>query len=303
MSGRCFRRANLAHTMLYLPQFPTLEGRAMTARPDPSVFDRERFGVGQPVPRTEDPVLVRGEGRYTDDLSAEGQVYLAMVRSPIAHGTIRSIDLDQARAMEGVLGAWTGADLKEAGYGRFVSKITFPNRDGSPYRQPVRYPLAIDRVRYVGDPVAFVVATSPALAKDAAEAVVVEIEQLPTVMEVAEAVKADAPLLYDNIPGNTTLDYYHGDAAATEAAFGQAAHVARLSLVDFADHHQSDGAARLPCILRCGARALDATCADAGRVWLPRPARRRHPRRSSRECNGSNGPCRRFVWHARSGLS
>lgn len=204
----------------------------MTARPDPTQFDGEKFGVGQPVPRKEDPMLLRGEGRYTDDLHAEGQLHVAMVRSTIAHGVIQSIDLEPALAIDGVLGAWTGKDLVEAGYGVFVSKIVFPNRDGSPYRQPVRYPLAHDRVRYVGDPVAFVVATTAEIARDAAEAVSIEIDPLPVVMEPADAVKPDAPQLYDNVPNNVTLDYYHGDGEAVAAAFAKAAHVAKLSLAD-----------------------------------------------------------------------
>ncbi|WP_342363209.1 xanthine dehydrogenase family protein molybdopterin-binding subunit [Terrarubrum flagellatum] len=204
----------------------------MTARPDPSQFDAEKFGVGQPVPRKEDPVLLRGEGRYTDDKHVEGELHVAMVRSPIAHGVINGIDLEPAREVEGVLGAWTGADLIEAGYGRFVSKLNFPNRDGSAYRQPIRYPLAHERVRYVGDPVAFVVATSAVIAKDAAEKVGLDIEALPVVLEPSEAVKSGAPLLYDEVPENTTLDFYHGDAEATAAAFAKAAHVAKLSLVD-----------------------------------------------------------------------
>ncbi|MBN9064486.1 MAG: carbon monoxide dehydrogenase [Rhizobiales bacterium 65-9] len=204
----------------------------MSARPDPYQFDAEKFGVGQPIPRKEDPVLVRGEGRYTDDLHAEAQIYIAMVRSPIAHGRIRSIDLEAALAIEGVLGAWTGADLKDAGYGRFVSKITFPNRDGSPYRQPERYPLAHDRVRYVGDPVAFVAAVSANVAKEAAEAVALDIESLPPALEMADAVAPGAARLYDDIPDNVTLDYHHGDAEATAAAFAKARHVARLTLED-----------------------------------------------------------------------
>ena len=116
-----------------------------------------------------------------------------MVRSQIAHGIIRSIDLNPALAIDGVLGAWTGTDLREAGYGQFISKINFPNRDGSPYRQPVRYPLAIERVRYVGDPIAFVVATSAAIAKDAAEAVAVDVDPLPPVTTMEDAVRPDAP--------------------------------------------------------------------------------------------------------------
>ena len=204
----------------------------MPASANPTRFDIQKFGIGQPVPRAEDPVLLRGKGRYTDDISAEGQVYLTVVRSTVAHGILKSVDVAPALAMEGVLGAWTGADLKNAGYGRIIAKASMNNKDGTPFKQPSQYPLATDRVRYVGDPVAFVVATSAMRAKDAAESVVVEIDPLPVVLDLAEAVKPGAPQLFDDIPNNTVLDFHHGDKGATAAAFAKAAHVARLSLVN-----------------------------------------------------------------------
>ncbi|MBU6499005.1 MAG: xanthine dehydrogenase family protein molybdopterin-binding subunit [Rhodospirillales bacterium] len=191
-----------------------------------------KFGVGQPVPRTEDPVLLRGQGRYTDDISAPDQVYLVMVRSPVAHGLIRTIDTAHARTMPGVLGIWTATDLRQAGLGPFTSIVSLQGRDGTPFRQPERWALATDRVRYVGDPVACVAAVSLTAARDAAEAVVVEIDQLPVVFDPAEAVRPGAPLLFDDIPNNTVLDFHSGDSARTEAAFAAAAHVVRLSLAD-----------------------------------------------------------------------
>src|SRR5713226_8000332 len=97
----------------------------------------QKFGVGQPVPRTEDPRLVRGEGRYTDDINLPGQAYVAIVRSRHAHGVIRNIDLAAARAMPGVLGAYTGADLAAGGYGTLKCVVGFKNRDGSDMRKPV----------------------------------------------------------------------------------------------------------------------------------------------------------------------
>src|SRR6202011_4147017 len=137
----------------------------------------QKFGIGQPVPRTEDPKLVRGEGRYTDDVSLPGQASAAIVRSRHAHGVIRKIDLAPARAMPGVIAAYTGADL--AGYGPLKCNVGFKNRDGSDMRKPKRPALAGDKVRFVGDPIAFVVAETPAQARDAAEAVEVEIDPLP----------------------------------------------------------------------------------------------------------------------------
>src|SRR5258708_22618054 len=116
-----------------------------------------KFGIGQPVRRTEDPKLVRGEGRFTDDVGVTGQAYAVMVRSRHAHGVIRAIDVAAARTMPGVLGVYTGADLAAAGYGTFKCIVNFNNRDGSAMRKPARPALPTDNVRFVGDPIACVV--------------------------------------------------------------------------------------------------------------------------------------------------
>jgi len=190
----------------------------------------EKFAVGQSVPRREDPMLLRGRGRYTDDVSLPGQAYAVMVRSRHAHGVIRAIDADAARTMPGVLGIYTAADLK--GYGPLKCIVLFKNRDGSPMKKPWRGALAADKVRYVGDPVACVVAETVLAAKDAAEAVGLDIEMLPAVIAAQDAARDGAPLLYDDVPGNIALDYHFGDAAAVDAAFTAAAHVTRLRLVN-----------------------------------------------------------------------
>ena len=153
--------------------------QAANVRTDDAADDRlaiEKFAVGQSVPRREDPMLVRGLGHYTDDASLPGQAYGVMVRSRNAHGIIRAIDIEAARKMLGVLGVYTGADLKD--YGPLKCIVALTNRDGSPLKKPRRDVLAIDRVRYVGDPVAFVVAETLPQAKDAAEAVNLDIEPL-----------------------------------------------------------------------------------------------------------------------------
>ncbi|MGG5809176.1 xanthine dehydrogenase family protein molybdopterin-binding subunit [Falsiroseomonas sp. CW058] len=198
--------------------------------PDTNVFDptRLKFGIGQPVPRAEDPVLLTGRGRYTDDLSLPGQVWAVMVRSPYAHGVIRSVGTEGARAMPGVLGVWTGADL--ADYAPMTCGMPLKNRDGTPLVTTRRLPLATDKVRHVGDPVAFVVAETRAQAKDAAEAVEIEVDALDAVTEASAAAAPGAPLLYDDIPGNQVLDYAAGDSAKVAEAFGRAAHVTRLTL-------------------------------------------------------------------------
>ena len=190
-----------------------------------------KFGIGQPVTRQEDPVLLKGQGRYTDDINLPNQAYAVMVRSQVAHGIIKGIDTSAAKQMPGVLGVWTGADLNAAGFGPLKTLIPVPNRDGSPMKTPVRYSLATDKVRFVGDPVAFVVAGSLAEAKDAAEAVELDIESLPAVTDSRAAAESDAPIVFDDAPGNVCLDYHFGDSGKVAEAFAKAAHVARLPLV------------------------------------------------------------------------
>src|SRR3989454_11620006 len=135
------------------------------------------YRIGEPVRRTEDPTLLRGEGRYTDDLNDPGQAYAHMVRSPHAHGVLRGVDAEAARKMPGVLAVYTGADL--AAYGPHKCMLDFKQRDGSPMKRPIRRSLAEGKVRFVGDPVACVVAESAVQAKDAAEAGEVDIQPLP----------------------------------------------------------------------------------------------------------------------------
>jgi carbon-monoxide dehydrogenase large subunit len=202
-------------------------------RADELIADRmavEKFAVGQSAPRKEDPMLLRGQGHYTDDIALPGQVYAVMVRSQNAHGVIRSIDVEAARKMPGVLGVYTPADLKD--YGPLKCVVPFNNRDGSPMKKPLRTALATDKVRYVGDPVAFVVAETLLAAKDAAEAVNVDVEALPAVVSAEGAASVGAPQLYNDVPGNISLDYHYGDAEAVKAAFAKAAHVTKLSLVN-----------------------------------------------------------------------
>ncbi|HJS84989.1 MAG TPA: xanthine dehydrogenase family protein molybdopterin-binding subunit, partial [Acetobacteraceae bacterium] len=178
----------------------------------------------------EDPTLLRGEGRYTDDITLPGQAYAVMVRSSHAHGRIRGIDTSAAKAMPGVLGVFTGADLLAAGLGPMPSGAAFKNRDGSDMPKPVQPPLTTDKVRFVGDPVAVVVAETAKQARDAAEAVIVDVEPLPAVTTAAEAAAPGAPLVHDATPGNVILDFHHGDTAAVDAAFARAAHVTRVKI-------------------------------------------------------------------------
>jgi len=195
---------------------------------DPSLM---KFGVGQPVSRMEDPTLLRGRGSYTDDQNLPGQAYAVMVRSKIAHGVLKGVDGTQAAKMPGVLAILTYADMEAAGFGPMKCAVNFPQRDGSPMKTPPRHSLAKDKVRYVGEVIACVVAETAVQAKDAAEVVEPEIEELPAVTTPAQALAAGASQIHDEAPGNLVLDFHYGNAEAVKKAFAEAAHVTRLEIV------------------------------------------------------------------------
>ena len=184
--------------------------------------------IGDSVARTEDPTLLSGKGRYTDDINEPGQAYAYIVRSQHAHGVLKGINAEAAKAMPGVLAVYTAADL--AAYGPHKCALDFKMRDGTPMKRPVRKSLASGKVRYVGDPVACVVAQTALQAKDAAEAVEVDIDSLPAVTLPSEAAKPGAPQLYDDVPGNVQLDFLWGEPDKVAAAFASAAHITKLSL-------------------------------------------------------------------------
>jgi aerobic carbon-monoxide dehydrogenase large subunit len=202
----------------------------MNGQVDLTQFAEERYAVGQPVPRKEDPTLLRGEGRYSDDLNLPGQAHAVMVRSNAAHGIIRAIDTEAAKALPGVLAVLTGQDLIDAGLGNMPSGMSFKMRDGSDMPKPTQPILTTDKVRFVGDPVAIVVAETPKQAKDAAEAVFVDIDTLPAVTDAASAAAPGAPRVHDATPGNVILDFHHGDTNAVAAAFANAAHVTLIRI-------------------------------------------------------------------------
>ena len=204
----------------------------MTPDSDPMFSPTSLYGIGQPVKRTEDPQLLRGAGRYTDDLNLAHQAYAVMVRSPHAHGHLTAVDAAEALAMPGVLAVYTGADLAAAGYGGMKCPVTPPDRHGKPMLAPRRPALPTDRIRFAGEAVAVVVAETALQAKDAAELVMLEIEPLPAVTDARAAALPGAPLVHDEVPGNLALDFHYGDADAVAAAFAGAAHVTRLSLVN-----------------------------------------------------------------------
>jgi carbon-monoxide dehydrogenase large subunit len=190
-----------------------------------------RFGSGQAVRRIEDEGLLKGEGRYTDDVVPEGQLRLVFVRSPYPHARIVSVDTAAAKDMAGVVMVATGAELHAAGVKPIPGAAAF-RRAGGAGATPPRRVLAHEHVRFVGEAVALVVAETLQQARDAAEAVYVEYEELPHVTEPQQAVAGSAALLCDEAPDNIAAEMRHGDAAAAQAAFAQAAHRVRLEIVN-----------------------------------------------------------------------
>ena len=195
------------------------------------------FGIGASVKRREDQRLLTGEGRFADDFNGPGQAHAAFVRSPHAHADVLAIDAAPAKAVAGVLAVFTGHDLAADGVGGIPTLIAerggnIRSRDGSPFAEPTWLALATARVRHVGEPIAMVVATTPAQARDGAEAVVVRYAARPAVVDAVAALGDGAPQLHAVATRNRVYDWECGDAAATERAFASAAHVARLTLVD-----------------------------------------------------------------------
>ena len=191
-----------------------------------------KFGSGQAVNRIEDPALVQGQGGYTDDHAPEGQTFLAFTRSQYAHAEIVSIDLEAARAVPGVLAVFTGADLVAAGVKPIPVAPAFRRADGTPLASPPRHALAVGRVRFAGEQIVAVVAETRAAARAGADAVYVEYEALPAVVDAHSAIAPGAPQLCPQAPDNIAAEMRHGDAAATEAAFARAAHRVQLDLVN-----------------------------------------------------------------------
>ena len=189
-----------------------------------------RFGLGQPVRRTEDSRFLTGRGRYVDDLAPTNLAYAVILRSPHAHARIRSIDAADALNSPGVLAVLTGADAKAEGLGG-IGVYRLPAGFGGPKAfWPIRPILAFDRVRHVGDGVAVIVAETALQARDAAEQIVVDYELLPPIVSLESAGAADTPPIWDEADGNICFAYEIGDKRATDAAFGGAAHVTRLAI-------------------------------------------------------------------------
>jgi carbon-monoxide dehydrogenase large subunit len=190
-----------------------------------------RFGAGQSVKRLEDQRLLTGKGQFIDDKPEDGALWLHVLRSPHAHAKIASIVTRAAAAMTDVEAVYTGADLVADDIGTLPTLLVFPRPDGSPMTVPPRRLLAHEVVRFAGEPVAAVVAKSRVAAQTAAEAIVVEYQVLPSVVDPVAATKPGAPVVWAGAPDNIVAAMSYGDAAAVEAAFAKAAHVVSLDLV------------------------------------------------------------------------
>jgi len=193
--------------------------------------DNMRFGAGQPVKRLEDQRLLTGKGQFIDDRPEDGALWLHVLRSPHAHAKIASIDTKSASDMPGVAAVYTGADLIADDIGTLPTLLVFMRPDGKPMTVPPRRLLAHEIVRFAGEAVAAVVATSRVAAQTAAEAIAVEYEVLPAVVDPIEATKPGAPAVWAEAPDNIVAAMSYGDAAAVEAAFANATHKVSLDLV------------------------------------------------------------------------
>ena len=195
-----------------------------------------KYGVGQPVLRTEDPRLLKGVGKFNDDYSIDDMSYGYVLRSPYPHAEIISIDTSKAKNNPGVLDVFIGEDLHEDEIGGFPGPPPFfadlTKPDGSPLSYPPQYALTSDRVRYVGDPVAFIVADTLENAKDAAETIEIDYNQLPSVVDTSEAMDEGAAQLWEEVPNNFLFQAQVGDKEKTEKAFNEATHVVHVGLTN-----------------------------------------------------------------------
>jgi len=192
----------------------------------------ERRLIGASVKRKEDYRFLTGAGQYTDDIVLPQQTYGMFVRSPHAHARLGKIDVEAARGAPGVIAVFTGADLAAEKVGGLPCGWLIHSTDGSPMREPPHPVLATGKVRHVGDPVALVIAETAKAAKDAAELVTVDYDLLPAVADTAHAADSGQPAVHDEVPDNVCYTWGHGDKAATDAAFAQAAHVTTLEIVN-----------------------------------------------------------------------
>ena len=191
-----------------------------------------KFGLAQPVRRVEDPRLLKGAGRYTDDIVLPGMLFGVVLRSPHAAARLTRIETAAAVSLPGVKGVFTAADLAADGLGGLPCAAPVQNKDGSAMASPGHPVLATDAVRHVGDPVAFIAAETAKQARDAAELIEVDYDLLPSATDLASAMEPGVPQVWPEAANNIVFDWEIGDKAATEAQFAKAAHVTRLTVVN-----------------------------------------------------------------------
>ena len=191
-----------------------------------------RFGSGKEVRRLEDELLLKGQGKFTDDVTLPGQAHLVFLRSPYPHARLVSIDVQAALSLPGVMQITTGADLVKAGVKPLPTVAGFPRADGSAAASAPRNGLAVDKVRYVGEAVVAVVAQTVEQARNACEAVVIDYEELPMAVHLDDAMAPTAPLLCDTITDNIAAEMRHGNVGATDDAFKTARHVVKLDITN-----------------------------------------------------------------------
>jgi carbon-monoxide dehydrogenase large subunit len=191
-----------------------------------------RDGIGAAVRRKEDYRFLTGKGTYVDDMNRPGQAYASIVRSPHAHARIKSINTAEVKKAPGFCAVFTGADMRSDDVGGLPCGWLIHNKDGSPMKEPPYPVLSCDKVRHVGEPLAVVIAETRNQARDAAEALEVEYEELPAVVSTAEADRPDAPQIYEEAPNNVCFDWEIGDRAEVEEAFANAHHVTKLDLIN-----------------------------------------------------------------------
>src|SRR5499427_1278614 len=190
----------------------------------------EQGVIGTSVKRKEDYRFLTGAGQFTDDVNPPNHVHAYFLRSPHAHAKIRKIDTSKAKAAPGVIAVYTGEDL--TGVNGLPCGWLITGTDGQPMKEPPHPVLAQDKVRHVGDGVALVIAETPEQAKDAAELIEVDYQELPSVVNPVEALKSGAPQIHDAAPGNKCYTWALGDKAQVDAAFAKAAHVTKLDIVN-----------------------------------------------------------------------
>ena len=189
-------------------------------------------GIGASVRRKEDARFLNGRGNYTDDINRPGQLHAYIRRADRPHATIKDINTSAAAKAPGVVAVFTGADLAADNVGGLPCGWQIHNKDGSPMAEPPHPVLAIGKVRHVGDPVAVVIAETKQAAKDAAEQIVIDYQDLPAAASLRDAIAAGAPTVHDEVPGNICYDWHIGDKAVVDAAFAKAAKVVKLDLTN-----------------------------------------------------------------------